>query len=110
MGISFNGKGGNDFWQPYPKDLNIRSTAEQRVAGPKPEESSGTPTTTGVQAKSGQFDIALNGNAGTKPIRPDTQVASGGNQPLQRIFAGIGGEFTPPGGLYNNNWMKDYYA
>lgn len=137
MGISFNGNGGNDFWQLYAKDQNIRSAAEQRFGVRKPEETQGVPTTAGFQANAGQFDwrnldkfdIALNGNAGapsvggiepsssntfqvagTKPIRPDTQVASGGNQPLQRNFAGFGGELIPPAGADNNNWMKDYYA
>lgn len=138
MGISFKGNGGNDFGQLYAKDPNIRSAAEQKFGVRKPEETQGVPTTAGFQANAGQFDwhnlakldITLNGNAGaprvggiepsssdsfqvagTKPIRPDTQVASGGNQPLQRNFAEISSrEPTPTVGADNNNWMKDYYA
>lgn len=138
MGISFNGNGGNDLWQLYAKDPNIRSAAEQKFGVRKPEETQGVPTTAGFQANAGQFDwrslekfnMALNGNAGapsvggmkpsssspfqvagTKTVNPATQVAPGEDKGLQQKLAGIGsGELTPTVGADNNNWMKDYYA
>lgn len=123
MGISCNGKGDSKYWQLYAMDPSVRSAAQQRFAGPKPEKSSGTPTTAGFQANAGQFDwhnlakfdITLNGNAGapsvggiepsssnpfqvagTKTVNPATQVAFGEDKGLQQKLAGIGsGELTP---------------
>lgn len=115
MGISFN--------------PSLRAEEPKKFGGIKPEETQGVPTTTGFQANAGQFNIALNGNAGapsvggmkpsssnplqvagTKPIRPDTQVAPG-NKDLQPKLAVISSrERTPTVCEYNNNWMKDYYA
>lgn len=75
----------SDYWKLYAENPKIREGAQQRF-GVRPEGSEG-----GGNVTSNPFETS-----GTSPINPATQVASGGNQNLQKKLANIGtGELTP---------------